>query len=133
MRAMVDEALEEVSPLFAELYTNTRRPSIPPERLLRALAAPDSFSVRSERQLMEDLEYNLLYRWFVGLGMDDAAPRISLESTNAETSRGGLRLAEDGRADAQGPAPRKAKSRLGLSLHRRSLQPRADANLQWAT
>ena len=72
MRATVDEALEDMSPLFAELYANTGRPSIPPERLLRALLLQVLFSVRSERQLMEELEYNLLYRWFVGLGMDDA-------------------------------------------------------------
>ena len=72
MRAMVDEALAEVSPLFAELYANMGRPSIPPERLLRALLLQVLFSVRSERQLMEELEYNLLFRWFVGLGMDDA-------------------------------------------------------------
>jgi transposase len=72
MRAMVDRALEEVSPRFAELYARTGWPSIPPERLLRALLPQILFSVRSERQLMEALEYNLLYRWFVGLGMDDA-------------------------------------------------------------
>jgi len=72
MRAMVDEALEEVGPRFAELYARTGRPSIPPERLLRALLLQILFSVRSERQLMEQLEYNLLFRWFVGLGMDDA-------------------------------------------------------------
>ncbi len=71
LRAMVDEALAEVSPLFAKLYAETGRPSIPPERLLRALLLQILFSVRSERQLMEELEYNLLYRWFVGLGMDD--------------------------------------------------------------
>lgn len=71
MRAMVDLALEEVSPRFAEVYASTGRPSIPPERLLRALLLQILFSVRSERQLMEELEYNLLYRWFVGLGMDD--------------------------------------------------------------
>ncbi len=72
MRAMVDEALREVGPLFETLYAQTGRPSIPPERLLRALLLQILFSVRSERQLMEQLEYNLLYRWFVGLGMDDA-------------------------------------------------------------
>ncbi len=71
MRAMVDEALKEMSPLFADLYARTGRPSIPPERLLRALLLQILFSVRSERQLMDELEYNLLYRWFVGLGMDD--------------------------------------------------------------
>jgi transposase len=72
MREMVDKALEDVGPLFAELYADTGRPSIPPERLLRALLLQILFSVRSERQLMEELEYNLLFRWFVGLGMDDA-------------------------------------------------------------
>jgi transposase len=72
LRAMVDAALEEMSPRFADLYAQTGRPSIAPERLLRALLLQILFSVRSERQLMEELEYNLLYRWFVGLGMDDA-------------------------------------------------------------
>ena len=71
MRTMVDEALEEISPRFGEIYSRTGRPSIPPERLLRALLLQILFSVRSERQLMEELEYNLLYRWFVGLGLDD--------------------------------------------------------------
>jgi len=72
MRSMVDVALAEVSPRFEELYARTGRPSIPPERLLRALLLQILFSVRSERQLMEELEYKLLFRWFVGLGMDDA-------------------------------------------------------------
>jgi transposase len=72
MRALVDAALREMEPRFSELYARTGRPSIPPERLLRALLLQILFSVRSERQLMEQLEYNLLYRWFVGLGMDDA-------------------------------------------------------------
>lgn len=71
MRAMVDEALDEMGPHFEGLYARTGRPSIPPERLLRALLLQILFSVRSERLLMEELEYNLLYRWFVGLGMDD--------------------------------------------------------------
>ena len=71
LRAMVDAALEELSPLFGGLSAGWGRPWIPPERLLRALLLQILFSVRSERQLMEQLEYNLLYRWFVGLGMDD--------------------------------------------------------------
>jgi transposase len=71
MRALVDGALAEMAPLFDELYAKRGRPSIPPERLLRALLLQILFSVRSERQLMDQLEYNLLYRWFVGLGMDD--------------------------------------------------------------
>ena len=68
MRVMVDAALEDVGPLFRELYAKTGRPSIPPERLLRALLLQILFSVRSERQLMEELEYNLLFRWFVAWG-----------------------------------------------------------------
>jgi transposase len=71
LRGLVDTALEQMHPLFESLYATTGRPSIPPERLLRALLLQILFSVRSERQLMEQLEYNLLFRWFVGLGMDD--------------------------------------------------------------
>jgi transposase len=72
IRAMVDQALKELSPRFALLYSHTGRPSIPPEQLLRALLLQAFYSVRSERQLMEQLDYNLLFRWFVGLSMDDA-------------------------------------------------------------
>ena len=57
---------------FGELYATMGRPSIPPEHLLRALLLQVLYSVRSERMLMEQLDYNLLFRWFVGLGMDDA-------------------------------------------------------------
>ena len=72
MRAMVDEALKNLSQRFSGLYAATGRPSIPPERLLRGLLLQVLYSIRSERMLMEQLEYNLLFRWFVGLGMDDA-------------------------------------------------------------
>ena len=71
IRAMVDQALDELSPRFALLYSHTGRPSIPPEQLLRALLLQAFYSIRSERQLMEQLDYNLLFRWFVGLAMDD--------------------------------------------------------------
>ena len=71
IRTMVDTALRELSPEFARLYPKTGRPSIPPEKLLRALLLQMLYSVRSERQLMEQLDYNLLFRWFVGLSMDD--------------------------------------------------------------
>jgi transposase len=70
IRALVDEALEVVSPEFEKLYAKVGRPSIPPEKLLRALLLQAFFSVRSERQLMEQIDYNLLFRWFVGLPMD---------------------------------------------------------------
>ena len=72
IRAMTDEALRRLSPRFEAIYATTGRPSIPPEHLLRALLLQVLYSVRSERMLMEQLEYNLLFRWFVGLGMDDA-------------------------------------------------------------
>jgi transposase len=68
---MVDAALAELSPQFEALYSKVGRPSIPPEKLLRALLLQVLFTIRSERMLMEQLDYNLLYRWFVGLGMDD--------------------------------------------------------------
>jgi transposase len=71
IRQMVDTALRELSPEFARLYPKTGRPSIPPEKLLRALLLQLLYSVRSERQLIEQLDYNLLFRWFVGLSMDD--------------------------------------------------------------
>jgi len=72
IRTMTDDALRRLSPRFDAIYVATGRPSIPPEHLLRALLLHVLYSVRSERMLMEQLEYNLLFRWFVGLGMDDA-------------------------------------------------------------
>jgi len=70
IRAVVDEALEVLSAEFERLYSKVGRPSIAPEKLLRALLLQAFYSVRSERQLMEQLDYNLLFRWFVGLSMD---------------------------------------------------------------
>jgi transposase len=72
IQAMVDVALRGLSSSFDTLYKNFGRPSIAPEKLLRALLLQVLYSVRSERMLMEQLEYNLLFRWFVGLNMDDA-------------------------------------------------------------
>ena len=71
IRRMTDEALTRMSSQFGRLYASTGRPSVPPEQLLRALLLQVLYSVRSERLLMEQLEYNLLFRWFVGLSMDD--------------------------------------------------------------
>jgi len=71
IRAMVDGVLRELSPRFEALYAKRGRPSIAPEKLLRALVLQLLYSVRSERLLMEQLDYNLLFRWFVGLNMDD--------------------------------------------------------------
>jgi len=72
IRRITDRALERLSPRFGSLYVKFGRPSIPPERLLRALLLQALYTIRSERQLMEQLDYNLLFRWFVGLGIDDA-------------------------------------------------------------
>jgi len=71
IRKMVDEVLERLSPRFDKLYSKVGRPSIPPERLLRALLLQVLYTIRSERMLMEQLDYNMLFRWFVGLNMDD--------------------------------------------------------------
>src|SRR6266436_4142238 len=72
VREMADAALEALSERFESLYADRGRPSIAPEKLLRALLIQLLYSIRSERMLMEQLEYNLLFRWFVGLSMDDA-------------------------------------------------------------
>jgi len=71
IRRMTDVALAALSPRFDRLYSATGRPSIPPEKLLRALLLQLLYSIRSERLLMEELDYNILYRWFVGLSLDD--------------------------------------------------------------
>jgi transposase len=71
IRRMTDAALQRLSRRFDALYSTTGRPSIPPEKLLRALLLQILYSVRSERLLMEELEYSILYRWFVGLSLDD--------------------------------------------------------------
>ena len=71
IRAMVDEVLKELSREFQKMYSKVGRPSIPPEQLLRALLLQMLYSVRSERLLMEEIDYNILYRWFVGLNLDD--------------------------------------------------------------
>ena len=82
IRAIVDQALTVLSPAFDRLYSDIGRPSIPPEKLLRALLLQAFYSVRSERQLMEQLDYNLLFRWFVGLAMD--APIWDVDGVHQE-------------------------------------------------
>ena len=84
LRAMMDDILKEMSPRFAKLYADTGRPSIPPERLLRALLLQILYTVRSERLLMEQLNYNLLFRWFVGMGTDEVVWNHAVFSKNRE-------------------------------------------------
>ena len=84
IRTLVNEALASLSGRFDELYSHTGRPSIAPEYLLRATLLQAFFTVRSERQLMEQIDYNLLFRWFVGLSMDDAVWDASTFSKNRD-------------------------------------------------
>jgi transposase len=84
IRKMVDEILKEMSPQFAKLYSEVGRPSIAPERLLRCLLLQIFYSVRSERMLMEQLQYNLLFRWFVGMEMGEAVWNHAVFSKNRE-------------------------------------------------
>ncbi len=81
---MTDAALQAMSPLFAQLYSRVGRPSIAPEKLLRALLLQAFYSVRSERLLMEQLNYNLLFRWFGGMNMDDAVWDVTVFTKNRE-------------------------------------------------
>ena len=84
IRALVDQALKRMDAELGRMYAAKGRPSIAPERLLRAQLLMVLFSIRSERQLMEQLNYNLLYRWFVGLEMDDPVWDVTVFSKNRE-------------------------------------------------
>jgi transposase len=84
LRTMTDEALQLLRPRFNDMYAKIGRPSIAPEKLLRALLLQALYSVRSERMLMEQLDYNLLFRWFVGLNMDDLIWDVTVFTKNRE-------------------------------------------------
>ena len=84
IRRLVDQILVRMSKRFDKMYADNGRPSIPPERLLRALLLPTFYSIRSERMLMEQLDYNLLFRWFVGLEMDEPVWNHAVFSKNRE-------------------------------------------------
>ena len=84
MRQLVNEALKGMGEVFDRMYARGGRPSIPPEQLLRALLLQVLYSVRSERLLMEQLDYNLLFRWFVGLSMDDTVWHPTTFTKNRE-------------------------------------------------
>ena len=84
IRTMVDIALRNMGPQFETMYAKVGRPSIPPEKLLRALLLQVLYTVRSERMLMEQLDYNLLFRWFVGLNIDDPVWDATVFTKNRE-------------------------------------------------
>lgn len=89
VRKVVDAALEKMSPRFQRLYARIGRPSIPPERLIRALLLQVLYTIRSERQLMEHLDFNILFRWFVGLGLDDRVWDATTFTKNRDRLLGG--------------------------------------------
>lgn len=84
IRVLVDRALDRMDGELSRMYARTGRPSIAPEKLLRALLLQVLYSIHSERRLMEQLDYNLLFRWFVGLEMDDAVWDVTVFSKNRE-------------------------------------------------
>ena len=89
VRALVRSVLKDMSPAFARLYSREGRPSIPPEQLLSALLLQVFYGVRSERQLMEQLNYNLLFRWFAGLSPDERVWDVTVFTKNRERLQGG--------------------------------------------
>jgi len=89
IRRITDRALDRLSPKFDTLYVKFGRPSIPPEKLLRALLLQALYTIRSERQLIEQIDYHLLFRWFVGLGMDDAVWAATTFTKNRDRLRDG--------------------------------------------
>ena len=84
IRAMADQALAQMSPLFDAMYATTGRPSIPPEKLLRAQLLQMLYSVRSERLLMEEIDYSVLFRWFVGMNMDEEVWDVTVFTKNRD-------------------------------------------------
>src|SRR3954447_9169267 len=84
VRQMADTILAQLSQLFSKMYADIGRRSIPPEKLLRALLLQVLYTVRSERMLMEQLEYNLLFRWLVGLNMDEPVWDVTVFSKNRD-------------------------------------------------
>lgn len=111
MKALVEPILQALSPRFDTLYADEGRPSIPPERLLRASLVQVLYTIRSERQLMEQLDYNLLFRWFVGLTPDEGVWDPTVFTKNRD------RLIDGGIADALLHEVLKAADARGLLSH----------------
>ena len=92
LRPLVDAVLTRLCPCFAAMYSRIGRPSIAPDKLLRALLLQLFYTIRSERLLMEELDYNMLFRWFVGLNLDDPVWDATVYAKNRERllqARGG--------------------------------------------
>src|SRR5579863_7612270 len=84
IRIAVDEVLGQLSPLFDAMYSATGRPSIAPEKLLRALLIQLLYSIRSERLLMEEIDYSVLFRWFVGMNLDEEVWDVTVFTKNRD-------------------------------------------------
>ena len=116
IRGMVDEVLTQLSRRFDSMYARVGRPSIAPEKLLRAQLLQMLYSIRSERLLMEEMDYNLLFRWFVGLNADDEvwdATSVHQEPRPLAGGRCGQRV-----SGAGGRASAGERSDLGRTFHR---------------
>src|SRR2546427_9965327 len=95
IRAMTDRVFADLSPRFTKMYSDIGRPSIPPEQLLRALVLQSLYTVRSERLLMEEIDYSVLYRWLVGFSMDDPiSARLAGAAFHLEVHRTRMRILE---------------------------------------
>jgi len=143
IRAMVDEVLRGLSPQFNRMYAREGRPSIAPEKLLRALVVQMLYSIRSERLLMEEMDYNILFRWFVGLKLDEEVWDATTFTKNrerlleAEVAKQFLAAVwrwrgrkvvcptssspSTGRCWRRGPAPRAFSRRTGTTSRRRRI------------
>src|SRR5262245_64638046 len=113
IRAMVDEALKDLSNRFDEIYPEDGRKSIPPERLLRALLLQMLYSIRSERMLMEQMEYNLLFRWFVGMSADEPVWHPTVFTKNRDRLRLCHRVRVLWRSQDAHPVEGRGAARLG--------------------
>jgi hypothetical protein len=129
---MTDEALRELQLRFHQLYAKTGRPSIAPEKLLRALLLQALYSARSERMLMEQLNYNLLFRWFVGLNMDDCVWDVTVFTKNRERLLDGDIAEAFFQAVLRQARPRKMPAnvlrRRWIARRRRRHKPRPNAH-----
>jgi hypothetical protein len=103
IRTLVDAVLRELSPRFQELYSHTGRPSIPPKRLLRALLLQVLYTIRSERMLMEQLDYNLLFRWYLDMdGVEESFDHSTFSRNRQRLHSAGRRpLPASGRLDSE--------------------------------
>ena len=123
IRRLTDEVFKALSPRFVRLYSDLGRPSIPPEQLLRALLLQSLYTIRSERLLMEEIDYSILFRWFIGLGMDDAIWSPTTFSKNRDRLLAGDVAHKFSRRHARPPERGRSRSRPSARLQARAQLP----------